>query len=134
MRKVVTEIELREGVRAVLRCTPSVYGIAREKGMDVTGKSDMETGRALQVYVRLAYCAAVNEWEIQHYDHPEMGAFPYTLADFDTWAWTNESEFIGFVNFFIEALSGKKVSELVPDVKKKNRKSGRWITRLLKRS
>lgn len=133
MRKVVTEITLKEGVRAVLRCTPSVYGIAKERGIPVKGESGMDTNKSLEVYVRLAYCAAINEWEIQHYDHPDMGECPYTLADFDSWAWGNQEEFVQFVNFFIEALTGKSVAELVPDVKKKKKRRS-WITGLFKHS
>lgn len=119
--KVRTQIELREGVKVSVLVTPALYRIAERKGLDVTG-GDATAQDPFTSYIRILYCAAVNAWEVDTVDKPDMGAFPYTYAEFVEWAWSDVKRLGESVSFIYEALTGKTLKNGVEEVKKKMKK------------
>ena len=142
-RKVI-EIHLQEGVKAKLLLTPALYGVAKERGInlfppEVTAQD--QTSRVFELYGKIAYCAAISAWEVDAVDDPDKGPFPWTYEDFSLWAWDNQKEFGQTVNAILEALTGKSAraylrEEAAAAAEKKKTKKGlfRWITRKSKRS
>lgn len=142
----VTSIEIRTGVKVNLLLTPALYGIAKERGIDLFGpvhnaaeQDDQERYKAtVEAYARIAYCAAISYWEVDCVDHPEAGAFPYTFADFYSWAWDNPRDFAQAIEAIMVAMTGKPLREYLKeldkaaeeDEKKKTRATG-FLRRLL---
>ena len=115
------EITIREGVKMQVLLTPALYGVASRKGIDLD--SDLKSGDVTgmtRAYAKLAYCAALNKWEVDRIDNPSVGDFPYTFSDFDTWSWENQAELLAFMDAVLMAFTGKSVKDYQgEDVKKK---------------
>ena len=131
-RKVI-EIHLREGVKAKLLLTPALYGVARERGIDLFPPRlvmEDKKDRVFDLYAKIAYCAAISAWEVDAVDDPGRGAFPWTFEDFSLWSWNDQKEFGQTINAILEALTGKSARAYVREAvqeeaekKKKNRRS-----------
>lgn len=145
VRKVII-IHLKEGVTAKLLLTPALYGIAKERGIEIfAAPTDKEDTRSLEQYVKIAYCAAILAWEVGAVDDPDQGEFPYTFEDFHLWSYDNPRDFGKAIDAILIALTGKSARQYIreaeeaTDEKKKTDRSKRWhpfrwITGKLKRS
>lgn len=123
MRQVRDTIEIREGVKVELLYTPSLFGIARQKGLDMTAESkDMPS--VLRVYCKALYCAAVNAWECRRMDHPDMGDFPYEFIDFEEWSYREQKEFGRKAEALFLALTGKTLKEAAKEASDEKKKKG----------
>lgn len=101
-----TTIGLKEGVAVEILVTPSLYGVAKRRGIDLTSAEMGNTEDVLALYERIVYCAAINAWEVAQVDDPAKGAFPYTFADIHEWAWADgRKAFLEVVKFIAQALS-----------------------------
>ena len=108
------DIELRQGERVRALLTPALYGVASRKGIDLTaeinGASKDVTAMA-RAYAKMAYCAAINQWEVERVDNPSAPDFAYSFSDFDTWSWENQKDLLGFIDAVLLAFTGKGLSE-----------------------
>lgn len=144
-RKVIT-IHLKEGETAKLLLTPALYGVAKERGIDITGMPAEGQDRKTHVfdqYAKIAYCAAISAWEVDGVDDPDQGPFPYTFEDFAIWAYSEQAEFGRTINDILQALTGKSVREYLREAGESEKKKSsqqketlwsRLITRRSKRS
>lgn len=145
-RKLI-EIHLREGVTARLLLTPALYGVAKERGIDLyTSGTQDKTSWVVDLYAKMAYCAAISAWEVESVDDPGKGEFPFNFEDFTIWAWENPKEFGTTIDAILLALTGKRARDYVREEaaeaeaeKKKtrprtSRSLSRWITRKSKPS
>lgn len=145
MVQVLEVIKMKGGAQVELLATPSLFAIARRKGMKIAADAK-NVAEVYEAYSKLLYLAAINAWEVRRYDKPEMGECPYQLMDFVEWCSEDAERFGRTVNFVLCALTNKDMKDYATeqaessetseknegeDVKKKSR-SG-WITRLLRR-
>lgn len=142
--RTVILINLKEGVSVKLLLTPALYGVAKERGLDLFTRpadgQDKEL-RGLEQYTKIAYCAAINAWQVAAVDDPELGEFPYNYEDFHLWSYAQPKEFGKAIDAILVALTGKSAREYVreaegPQDEKKKRTPSlfRWITRRSKPS
>lgn len=118
-----TQIEIREGVMVDILVTPALYRVAQRRGIDL-GPGDSTD--PFTPYIKMAYCAAINAWEVDAVDNPGKGELPYKYADFDEWAWSDKARLAELIGFMYEAITGKVLKEEVADeVKKKTKKTRR---------
>ena len=151
MVQVLHMIRMKGGAQVELLATPSLFAIAKRKGMVIEANTQDGTD-VLSAYTKLIYLAALNAWEVRRYDAPEKGECQLKLMDFVEWASGNADEFVKAVNFVLSALTGKELKDYATegakasenaeaptkdvdegaDVKKKS--TSKWITRLFRRS
>lgn len=126
-------IELREGVRAEMLVTPSMFRIAKEKGIAVTVEDSEDIHQVVDAYTKLIYLSILNSWEAKRYDDPEMGDCPTKMIDVMQWSSECPREFSKIVGVVYECLTGKSFKELLKEAKgaevKKKLTSGRTTTR-----
>lgn len=117
-------IDIREGERVTLLLTPALYGVGKARGIDLASDLKSEDKSAVtKAYAKLAYCAAINAWEVNGVDDPNAGDFPYRYADFDRWAWEHQDELLKFIDAVLIAFTGKGLKEHASQtVKKKTMK------------
>lgn len=115
-------IQLKEGVTADLLLTPALYGVAKERGIDLFGEiarredgAEPRVGKTLECYSKIAYCAAILAWEVDAVDHPGKGECPYTYKDFYVWAYANPREFGRTIKAILAALTGKTFGEYLAE-------------------
>ena len=108
-----TDITLKQGVRVRLLLTPALYGVGKARGIDLTTvmRDASDSTGMIRSYAKLAYCAAINQWEVEAVDNPDKGAFPYTFADFDGWSWEQQDEVREFINAVLLAFTGKGLKD-----------------------
>ena len=122
MTPIRTSIEIKQGVRTSLLLTPALYGCASARGIDLSTRSGEDAKAVIRTYTKIAYCAAINAWEVDSVDDPGKGEFPYSFADFDAWAWSHPDEVKRIIDAVLVAFTGKTLKESVADgVKKKTR-------------
>lgn len=130
--KTQSVIHLKEGVTVTLLLTPALYGVAKERGIDLfkdvlkakEAGNDIRVTHTIDAYSRIAYCAAIAWWEVAGVDHPDQGEFPYSYADFNTWAWANPKEFFKIIQEILVALTGKTAAEYLAESKKQEQLEG----------
>lgn len=123
MRQIRTKIELKEGVRVELLFTPSMYAVARRRGMHIEAEAD-DVSQVMMAFTQLIYLAALNAHEVLKFDSPGLGNFRYSLMDFVEWSAASPDEFRRVLDIALQCIIGKSIAELekepVPekDVKK----------------
>lgn len=122
MERTRTSIELKEGVTVEILVTPALYSVAKRRGIDLVG--DVNAGDVYGSYVKMMYCGAISAWEVEAVDNPEKGEFPYKFSDFHEWAWADTKRLAGTIAFMYEAMTGKRMSDLAGDIKKKRSRKG----------
>lgn len=150
MVQVLHMIRMKGGAQVELLATPSLFAIAKRKGMAIEANTQ-DGADVLTAYTKLIYLAALNAWEVRRYDAPEMGECQYKLMDFVEWASGNADEFVKAINFVLSALTGKELKDYATEGAKpsetaekpaketsgeevKKKSSSTWITRLFRRS
>lgn len=124
MTPTKVRIQLKQGVEVNALLTPALYGVAAARGIDLGTASGEDMTGVTRTYARIAYCAAINAWEVESVDHPDMGDFPYTYEDFDAWAWTDADGMLAFIDKTLAAFTGKGLKETAREaVKKKTMKA-----------
>lgn len=109
---------------AELLVTPALYGVAAKRSIDLAVDAMAGNQGVLVSYIKMAYCAAVNAWEVAAVDDPDVGECPYKYADFDAWAWADTERLGDLIAFMYEAMTGKSLKgALAEEVKKRGRRS-----------
>lgn len=111
-------IELKEGVSVELLITPSMYEIARRKGLTVVIDDADNPNQVVDAYTKLIYLAALNAREAMQWDHPGTPDLEISLADFRIWAAERPKEFGDMVKVMYECLTGKSLDEILAEKKK----------------
>lgn len=117
MVRVKYQIELHEGVKVDLLFTLSMYEVARKRDMKIVLEDSANNVQVIEFYQKIIYIAALNAWEVNLFDHPSIGEFPYTFMDFVEWSQQNSREFGKLIVFAAEAISGGRDKD--GEVKKK---------------
>lgn len=111
MTRPRTTVEIAEGVKVELLFTPSMYAIARRRGMRIEADRD-DPAQVMMAYTELMYLAALNAHEVRLYDDPSLGEFPYRLIDFVEWSAVNPDEFSRVLDLALRCVLGKGIDDL----------------------
>lgn len=106
-----TTIELKDGVKVELLFTPSMYAIARRRGMRIEADAS-DAAAVMRAYTELMYLAALNAHEVMRFDDPTLGEFPYRLIDFVEWSAARQEEFVSALDVAVQSVLGKSLDEL----------------------
>lgn len=106
-----TTIELKDGVKVELLFTPSMYAIARRRGMRIEADAS-DAAAVMRAYTELMYLAALNALEVMRFDDPTLGEFPYRLIDFVEWSAARQEEFVSALDVAVQSVLGKSLDEL----------------------
>lgn len=106
-----TMIELKEGVKVELLFTPSMYAVARRRGMHIEADTN-DVAQVMMAYTQLMYLAALNAHEVLKFDDPALGDFPYMLMDFVEWSAASPAEFRMVLDIALQCIIGKSIAEL----------------------
>lgn len=104
-------IELKDGVRVELLFTPSMYAVARSRGMRIEADAS-DSAAVMRAYTQLMYLAALNAHEVMRFDDPALGEFPYRLIDFVEWSAVRQEEFVSALDVAVQNVLGKSLDEL----------------------
>lgn len=111
MRRVLTTIELKEGVTVELLVTPALFSLGKSRGMKIEISDTNDYEQVADAYMKLLYLAAINAHEVRRFDHPELGDFAYSLMDFADWRASNRDAFGQAMDFALVALTGKSIRD-----------------------
>lgn len=107
--------------------TPSLFSIARKKGINANIGAGATAIDILDAFIRIMYCAYLNYAEVERMDYPEYPEPVLRLMDFVVWAAENQKEANEMVEVVFELVTGKslkKATEEEPtEKKKKNRRT-----------
>ncbi len=106
-----TTIELKDGVKVELLFTPSMYAIARRRGMKIEADAS-DAAAVMKAYTELMYIAALNAHEVMRFDDPSLGEFPHRLIDFVEWSAVRQEEFVSALDVAVQNILGKSLDEL----------------------
>lgn len=106
-----TIIELKDGVKVELLFTPSMYAIARRRGMRIEADAS-DAASVMKAYTELMYLAALNAHEVMRFDDPSLGEFPYRLIDFVEWSALCPDGFTSALDVAVQNVLGKSLDEL----------------------
>ena len=106
-----TTIELKDGVKVELLFTPSMYAIARRRGMKIEADAS-DAAAVMKAYTELMYIAALNAHEVMRFDDPSLGEFPHRLIDFVEWSAVRQEEFVSALDVAVQNVLGKSLDEL----------------------
>lgn len=115
MVSAIQKIELKDGVEVRLLITPSLFSIAKRKGLTLTVEDSSDTHAVLDLYAKIIWLAAINYVEAAKVDDPDVPDFPYGYMDFAEWAGLHQNDFAKMVSVAVECLSGKTVQELAAE-------------------
>jgi len=151
MVQVLHTITLKGGEKVEILATPSLFDIARKKGMTIEADAS-NADEVYSAYTKLTYLAVLNAWEVRRYDDPSMGECSYKLMDIVEWASMNPEAFMKAIDFILSALTGKDLKDYATEGAKpsenaketasakdeggsvKKKSASGWITRLFRRS
>lgn len=105
-------VELKEGVKVELLFTPSMYAVARRRGLRIEVEDTSDSAAVMMAYTKLMYVAALNAHEVKLYDAPALGEFPYRLIDFVEWSAARQDEFMDTLDIALRCVLGKGLKEL----------------------
>lgn len=117
MRSVRYEIEVKDGVKVQMLFTPHLYSFKGTQGVDFQRKDgELTNAETFEVYADIMFCAALNAWVLDGLGTVEE--FPATRGDFHAFMMVSPKEYGKALSFAVEALTGKRLKELVEDAKK----------------
>lgn len=111
-----TTVELKEGVKVELLFTPSMYALARRRGMKIEADT-ADPAQVMMAYTQIMYLAALNAHEVIRYDNPSAGDFQYRLIDFVEWSARRPDEFNRVLDVALQCILGKSIDELKKEAK-----------------
>ena len=120
MRNLRYEIELKDGVKVKMLFTPHLYSFNGIGGVDFSKKDELNEREVLEMYADLMYCAALNSWVLD--DSGNVEDFAYTRGDFHSWMFCEPKAFGKALSFALDALTGKKLRDIVNEQKQKQSK------------
>ena len=112
MVPVIQKINIKDGVSVRLLITPSLFSIASRKGVSLEVDDSADMHATLDLYVKLIWLAAINYYEAERMDNPDVEDFTYKYLDFAQWAGERRREFLRMVSIVAQCLSGKTSKEL----------------------
>lgn len=104
-------ITLREGATIRVFVAPSLYAISKARGIDITSPTGQDAVAIIRRYAAIAFCAAIDAWEIDNIANPDKGEYPYTYGDFVEWAYNDQKGLLAFIDFASRAITGKGIHE-----------------------
>lgn len=102
--------------------TPSIYAVARKKGVKIEVSDVDNLAEVLEIYTKLFYLAALNALEAKRFDNPSEPDLGIGYIDFAEWAAENSEAFMSLIDTAIEALTGKPLKEVLADGKGSKKK------------
>ena len=129
-------IEVAGEKRAVL-FTPSLYTICKERNWTIEVNPDSDMLQIRAAYCKLIYAAAINFYDKNKFDNPEVGDFDLTLVDIEIWATLHPKECTQMILDGFYCLQGETIEQAAKKVQKESetKKKSLWlgITNRLKR-
>lgn len=117
MRSVRYEIEVKDGVKVPMLFTPHLYSFKGTQGVDFQRRDgELTNAETFEVYADIMFCAALNAWVLD--GHGGVEEFPATRGDFHAFMIERPKDYGKALSFAVEALTGKRLKELVEDAKK----------------
>lgn len=113
-------VELKEGVKVELLFTPSMYAVARRRGLRIEIGDPSDSAAVMMAYTELMYVAALNAHEVKIYDDPGLGEFPYRLIDFVEWSAVRQDEFTETLDVALRCIIGRGLKELEKETPKES--------------
>lgn len=126
MVSAIQKITIKDGVSVRLLITPSLFSVAKRKGISLEVSDTTDVHGTLELYIKVLWLSAINYVEAEKMDNPDVEDFKYKYLDFAQWAGENKKEFYKLVTVAVECLSGKSAKELLeegikaPEGEKKN--------------
>lgn len=119
MRKVRTEIEIKQGVKVGMLFTPRLYMFKGRSGIDFVAGEDV--GEMYALYADLMYCAALNLWTLEGKNEEDAD---FTRADFHEFMVVNPQAFGKALSFAFAAMTGKELKEFISEQEKVEKSPG----------
>lgn len=114
------QIEMCDGVKVDLLFTPSMYAVARRRGLSIAVENREDSAEVLMAYTKLMYVAALNAREVQLFDDPSLGELPYRLMDFVEWTSVRQEEFTETLDVALRCILGRGLKELEKETPKES--------------
>lgn len=114
MVSAIQKITIKDGVTVMLLLTPSLFAIAKERGVELSADAD-NAQAVMELYTRIIWLAALNYDAAARMDDPDLPAFAFKYMDFAVWRSQRRDEFARMVDVAVEALTGKTLAELAKD-------------------
>ena len=124
MVQVLHTITLKGGEKVEILATPSLFDIARKKGMKIEADAS-NADEVFSAYTKLTYLAVLNAWDVRRYDDPSMGECAYRLMDIVEWASMNPDAFVKAIDFILSALTGKELKDYATEGAKASETAGK---------
>ena len=114
MVPVIQKITLKDGVDVMLLLTPSLFAIAKERGVVLSADAGNQQA-VMDLYTKIIWLAALNYHAAARMDDPALPDFPFAFLDFAAWRGERREEFARMVEVAVQALTGKPLAEIVKD-------------------
>lgn len=114
MVSAIQKITIKDGVTVMLLLTPSLFAIAKERGVELSADTE-NTQAVMELYTRIIWLAALNYDAAARMDDPGLPEFPFKFLDFAAWRGQRRDEFARMVEIALQALTGKTLAEIVKD-------------------
>ncbi len=115
MVSAIQKITIKDGVSVRLLITPSLFSVAKRKGITLEVEDSNDVHATLDLYVKIIWLSAINYVEAEKMDNPDVEDFKLKYLDFAQWAGENKKEFYKMVSVAVECLSGKTAKELAEE-------------------
>lgn len=113
---------------AKMLVTPSLFSIARKKGINANIEPGATAIDIHDVFMRIMYCAYLNYAEVERMDNPEYPKPTLKMMDFVVWAADNQEEASEMVEVVFEIVTGKSLKDKpVEEGKTEKKKSRRGL-------
>lgn len=105
--------------------TPSLFSIARKKGINANITSGATAIDVHDAFIRIMYCAYLNYAEVERMDSPDYPEPNLRLMDLVIWAAENPKEASEMVEVIFELVTGKSLKKTEGEEEKKKRTKNR---------
>lgn len=105
--------------------TPSLFSIARKKGINANIGAGATAIDIHDIFIRIMYCAYLNYAEVERMDNPEYPGPNLKLMDFVVWAADNQREASEMVEVIFELVTGKSLKKEEEGTEKKKKTKNR---------
>lgn len=114
MVSAIQKITIKDGVTVMLLLTPSLFAIAKERGVELSADAD-NAQAVMELYTRIIWLAALNYHAAARMDDPNLPDFAFKYIDFAAWRGQRRDEFGRMVEVALQALTGKTLEEIVKE-------------------
>ena len=91
--------------------TPSLFSIARKKGINANIGAGATAIDIHDIFIRIMYCAYLNYAEVERMDNPDFPEPILKLMDFVVWAADYQKEASEMVEVIFELVTGKSLKQ-----------------------